>query len=144
MDRIELIDKDIARIIAALTTTRDYICSLNYPSTDEASKGIQETLSKIVKHVGPSTFGGTLTLNAGQDEDNPQFALWFTPAAIRDHFDEDDSEIGKAVEAADDQTLAAIGDMAIGDMAINGDSVYRGFHDELVYCAAYILLGKDT
>lgn len=134
MDRIELTDRDIAHIIDAMTTRRNGLRSFGL-----SGDGVEETLNKIVKHVGPSTFGGTLTLNTGVDEDNPQFALWFTPAAIRNHFDSDDDEIGKAVEAADDETLSAV-----GDMAINGDSIYQEFHETLVYCAAYVLLGKDV
>lgn len=54
-----------------------------------------------------------------------ELALWFTPKAIREHF-EDDSE-GEIVTALSDEELTSIGEAALFD-----DGIYRAFHEALV------------
>lgn len=60
------------------------------------------------------------------DPNDPNLALWFTPDAIRDHFEADDDERGKWVENATDEQLAAVGQNCLGY-----DAIYSAFHDAL-------------
>lgn len=59
-------------------------------------------------------------------EANTSLALWFTPQAIRDHFDGDEDERSEWVANATDEQLAAVGQDALGY-----DSIYREFHESL-------------
>lgn len=62
------------------------------------------------------------------DPNDRNLALWFTPGAIRDHFEADDDERGKWVANASDEQLAAI-----GEACLEHDSIYSEFHDALAH-----------
>lgn len=62
------------------------------------------------------------------DPNDPNLALWFTPDAIRQHYDALDDDSAKWVEDATDEQLAAIGQDCLGH-----DSLYREFHEALEY-----------
>lgn len=59
------------------------------------------------------------------ETDGLPLALFFTPNAIREHFEGDDTD-GVTVQAMSDETLAAVGGAALTD-----DRLYRAFHDVL-------------
>ena len=54
-------------------------------------------------------------------------AVWYTPQAIREHFDASEGEIEKWVEAASDEELAAV-----GEEAISCERVWTDFHESLI------------
>jgi hypothetical protein len=54
-------------------------------------------------------------------QDDNHLALWFTPDAIRDHFD------SEAVDALSDEALRLV-----GFSALSGDPLYEAFHEVLV------------
>jgi pyruvate dehydrogenase complex dehydrogenase (E1) component len=63
-------------------------------------------------------------------ENDPTLALWFTPQAIRDHFDGSADEIAEWVKDATDEELLSVGEEAIGHdyvleafASVLGDSV---------------------
>lgn len=56
------------------------------------------------------------------NDDDSYLALWFTPQAIKDHFDGDEG-ISDFVDSLDDKTLRAI-----GEDALTQDTLYREFH----------------
>ena len=60
-------------------------------------------------------------------EDDPNLALWFTPDAIRDHFEDGESSYAELVEAATDEQLRAV-----GDDALSSDYLYSARHEVLV------------
>lgn len=66
-------------------------------------------------------------------------ALWFTPDAIREHFEAGDDEIARLVKEADDEQL-----QAVGEDALQADVFYREFHDELRRSAEEILNREPT
>lgn len=74
--------------------------------------------------------------NTIRDED---LALWFTPQALRDHFDGDDSEVAEAVLNADDDTLR---ELAQG--ALSSDILYSVFHEECKFIGQTILDEKEN
>lgn len=59
--------------------------------------------------------------------DDPALALWFTPAAIRSHFDGDDDETAEWVANASDEELREI-----GEACLSADSLYGLFHMLLI------------
>lgn len=69
-------------------------------------------------------------------ENDPLLALWFTPGAIRDHFEGDDDELGRKVDGMSDAELAEVGEVILGS-----DALYKTFHRLLVAC---IEEGADT
>jgi hypothetical protein len=74
--------------------------------------------------------------NTIRDED---LALWFTPQALRDHFDGDDSEVAEAVLNADDDTLREQ-----GQDALSSDILYSVFHEECKIIGQAILDEKEN
>lgn len=67
-------------------------------------------------------------------ENDQRLALWFTPQAIRDHFDGDEGKIGAAVREATDEQLATI-----GEWCLQADTLYAEFHRLLAYEARQVL-----
>jgi hypothetical protein len=61
-------------------------------------------------------------------------ALWFTPDAVTQHFDGDNTVLAKAVCEASDKQLRQIGEGALG-----GDFIYREFHEGLRMAAEDVL-----
>lgn len=59
-------------------------------------------------------------------ENDTRLALWFTPQAIRDHYDGDDTAEARWVSTATDDQLADVGSSCLGD-----DVLYRTFHEVL-------------
>lgn len=59
-------------------------------------------------------------------KDDMALALWFTPDAIRDHFEGEDGSLAAAIAGASDEQLREIGEGALG-----GDFLYREFHEGL-------------
>lgn len=62
------------------------------------------------------------------DPHDPNLALWFTPGAIRDHFEAREDEVAEWVAKATDEQLVVIGEDCLGH-----DSLYREFHEALEY-----------
>ena len=60
------------------------------------------------------------------DDTDMALALWFTPDAIRQHFEGDDDEYAKWVESVDDGELASVGYACIG-----ADGLYKEFRELL-------------
>lgn len=56
-----------------------------------------------------------------------RLALWFTPQAIRDHFDGDEGTVVDWVHGASDDELRALGEECLG-----ADTLYSEFHRLLV------------
>lgn len=64
-------------------------------------------------------------------------ALYFTPSAIRDHFDGDTSDIAEKVAIATDTQLEEL-----GEWCLTSDTLYREFH-RLLEAGAVELLGAE-
>lgn len=65
----------------------------------------------------------------------PQQALWFSPDAIRDHFDADE-DFEPLLEAMSHEDLVAIGQQALMD-----DRLYENFHETL--CDAVRVVARE-
>lgn len=61
-------------------------------------------------------------LNVTSNEDD-KLALWFTPEAIREHFEGDADQRTEWVEAASDEQL-----VKLGEYCLSADPLYREFH----------------
>lgn len=68
-------------------------------------------------------------------ETNENLALWFTPEAIRSHFEGDDDEVSRAVEAATDDQL-----VRVGEACLCADTLYEEFHRLLTAVVEDVLL----
>lgn len=68
---------------------------------------------------------------------DPALALWFTPDAIRDHF-EDYDDLDDLIEGATDAQLEKV-----GRDILNADGLYAFFHEVLVQSVRTILLDGD-
>lgn len=85
--------------------------------------------------------GSSIPGGVGYDaEKDTSLALWFTPQAIRDHFDGDEGPLADAVRDAPEDKLREVGAMALG-----GDSLYAEFHRLLKVCAEDVFgVPEDT
>lgn len=61
---------------------------------------------------------GYALVNKDENGDIPALAMWFTPDAIRDHFQDEDDDRGRWVEQASDQQLAAIGSECVNETVV--------------------------
>jgi hypothetical protein len=66
----------------------------------------------------------------GQRDMRPDLALWFTPAAIREHFDGGDPGDYPGIEAATDEELEEV-----GAWCLSQDTLYRLYHSLLIDAA---------
>lgn len=70
--------------------------------------------------------------------DTELLALYFTPDAIRQHFEDDESAVASAVAHASDEQLAEV-----GEAALTADTLYREFHRLLTELSIEILEVKE-
>lgn len=65
----------------------------------------------------------TATAATQDHEEDEKLALWFTPQAIRDHYEGDSDDPTKSLS---DEELVEVGQQALTD-----DGLYRAFHSAL-------------
>lgn len=111
-----LTDDERAVLLDALDAFQELVDN-NADTNDAERERVDGILTSIEKKTTPSV------------ENDTSLALWFTPVAIREHFDgaSDDDEIAQWVNNASDEQL-----VSMGHNCLSSDILYATFHEVMV------------